>query len=311
MAQNKKSGGVGGALLSVIIVAVLVAAGIWVARENNIKNLSDVWAFATKKSQQFDQCLPEDLVNNPTQIGCKVDANGNVVASDGSPIENSDNINDSSIGGQGTNESDSFTSTTPGVYWAINKGNSGGLGASSINQDRMNLGTIKEKLNTIGETLSADSIDSYHDKDFMRWVGTPCNTRDSIIRDVGVNVETNERCTSTTGTWVSPYDGQEITDANNISIDPIIPLEYAYQHGASAWDEQKRTEFANDKDNLVAVSSESATAKNKQSFANWLPENEEAHCDYAVSWVNVAYKYGITLDKADKDAITETLNKCS
>src|SRR3954451_23549027 len=59
-----------------------------------------------------------------------------------------------------------------------------------------------------------------------------------------------------------PYTGQQITfSSNGIQIDHRYPLARAYAAGAFQWDRRQRQIFANDLDELVAVSGPANRAK--------------------------------------------------
>lgn len=47
-------------------------------------------------------------------------------------------------------------------------------------------------------------------------------------------METDNACASTSGTWVSPYDGEEWTDASDVDIDHMVPLSNAWKVRALA-----------------------------------------------------------------------------
>lgn len=47
------------------------------------------------------------------------------------------------------------------------------------------------------------------------------------MRD-GTDVQTNERCTVTTGNWTSPYDGVTFDTGRDLDIDHFIPLKNAW-----------------------------------------------------------------------------------
>ncbi|WP_236079024.1 HNH endonuclease family protein [Marinobacter nauticus] len=44
-----------------------------------------------------------------------------------------------------------------------------------------------------------------------------------------------------------------IQNAAEVDIDHVVPLNWAWGHGASSWPRQKREKFANDPVNLIPV----------------------------------------------------------
>lgn len=49
-----------------------------------------------------------------------------------------------------------------------------------------------------------------------------------VLKRDGTNVETDNACAATSGTWVSPYDGGEWTAASDVDIDHMVPLSNAW-----------------------------------------------------------------------------------
>lgn len=71
--------------------------------------------------------------------------------------------------------------------------------------------------------LHADRV-----KDWMTISGA-CNTRETVLKRDGTDVQTNSACASTSGTWVSPYDGATWTEASDLDIDHFVPLSNAWK----------------------------------------------------------------------------------
>ena len=55
------------------------------------------------------------------------------------------------------------------------------------------------------------------------------------------------------GRWISPFSGNVIMDASTADADHVIPLKFAWLHGADGWPEDKRHKFANDPRNIWIV----------------------------------------------------------
>lgn len=153
--------------------------------------------------------------------------------------------------------------------------------------------------------------------------GGNCTTRGDVLKALGKNVTTKDNdpasCAIVTGIWASAYDGKTIiaTPENspnsirqNVSVDHIISPEYANAHGAKDWDTAKKEAFANDKTQLLAVSTESAKAKNNQSPAGYMPQPSE-QCHYSQLWVDTATKYDLSITQADKSALQKGLETCT
>jgi len=89
----------------------------------------------------------------------------------------------------------------------------------------------------------------------------------------------------------------------------MIPLKEAWISGARTWTAARRRQFANDltRPQLIAVTDDSNQAKGDKDPANWLPDNSYK-CNYVVAWIQVKQYYDLTIDPAEKTALTNTLN---
>lgn len=99
--------------------------------------------------------------------------------------------------------------------------------------------------------------DGYSRDKFPHWItisGT-CNTRETVLRRDGTNVQVDSSCAAISGSWFSPYDGATWTAASDVDIDHVVPLSNAWKSGAASWTTAQRQGFANDLSNpqLIAV----------------------------------------------------------
>ncbi|OKJ03334.1 HNH endonuclease family protein [Kitasatospora sp. CB01950] len=163
-------------------------------------------------------------------------------------------------------------------------------------------------------TVKAEDRTGYNRDLFPTWItisGT-CNTRETVLKRDGSNVVTDASCAATSGTWVSPYDGVTITAASGLDIDHIVPLAEAWDSGASAWTTAQRQAFANDvtRPQLLAVSASTNRSKGDKDPAEWLPPVTSYRCTYVRAWVQVKYYYNLSVDSAEKTALTNVLAGC-
>lgn len=171
-------------------------------------------------------------------------------------------------------------------------------------------GALKD-LEAVNVVEGSDS--GYERSEWKHWTGSPCNTREELIKSSGESVETDDDCSATAGTWVGPYTGESFSDASKMDVDHVIPLGYAASHGGGGWDTDVKTQFANDKSQLLLVGASPNRSKGDSGPAEWMPPNEEYHCAYAELWVDTATKYksqGLGISQADKDALKGTLEGC-
>ncbi|MEU9889999.1 HNH endonuclease family protein [Sphaerisporangium sp. NPDC051017] len=156
--------------------------------------------------------------------------------------------------------------------------------------------------------------DSYNRTLFPHWItisGT-CNTRETVLRRDGSAVVVNAFCAATSGTWYSPYDGATWMAASDIDIDHMVPLYEAWRSGAWAWTTAQRRAFANDlaTPQLWAVTDNVNQGKSDQDPSTWQPPLAGFGCTYASAWIAVKHAYALTLQAAERDALTEMLATC-
>ncbi|KAJ3577037.1 hypothetical protein NP233_g48 [Leucocoprinus birnbaumii] len=164
-------------------------------------------------------------------------------------------------------------------------------------------------------TVATDSNSPAYDRDlFKTWdtISGSCDTRETVLKRDGTSVVTNSDCSAASGKWVSPYDGVTTTDASSFDIDHLVPLKEAWVSGARSWTSAQREAFANDltRPQLLAVSASSNRSKGDKDIAEWLPPLASYHCIYTRAWVQVKHQYGLTVDSAEKAAISSILSGC-
>ncbi|MBO2455364.1 HNH endonuclease [Actinomadura barringtoniae] len=166
-----------------------------------------------------------------------------------------------------------------------------------------------------GLTVAAETHDDTYDRSlFPHWItiSGSCNTRETVLKRDGQNVQTGSDCAATSGTWDSPYDGGHWTAASDVDIDHMVPLKEAWRSGAWAWTTAKRQDFANDLTDpqLWAVTDNVNQAKGDDDPANWKPPTTSFYCTYARAYTHVKHAWALTVDSAEKTAIGSMLDTC-
>ena len=156
-----------------------------------------------------------------------------------------------------------------------------------------------------------------------RWAdidGNGCEQRDDVLaRDLQDPVR--DGCAVTSGTLTDPYSGTTVqypsertaTDASSerrVQIDYVVGLRAAHDGGAWKWTAERRLQFANSIENMLAVDSASAQEKGRLGPGRWLPARAEARCDYAIRYTWIASAWELAVPLADRDALTSTLLAC-
>lgn len=187
-----------------------------------------------------------------------------------------------------------------------------GPSASAALPTPVSAATARSYLATL--TVAAENRTGYDRDLFNHWItlnGT-CNTRETVLKRDGTNVVTNSACTATSGSWYSPYDGATWSAASDLDIDHLVPLAEAWDSGASRWSSSTRQAFANDltRPQLIAVTDNVNQSKGDQDPATWMPSRTAYRCTYVRAWIQVKYYYDLSVDSAEKTALTNRLAAC-
>lgn len=163
-------------------------------------------------------------------------------------------------------------------------------------------------------TSPAQSSPAYQRDRFEHWIdldGDGCNTRyETLIAESTTPVSVEPGCRLVGGTWVSPYDGFMTTDVSEIQIDHVVALAEAWRSGAWAWTDDQRRAFANDLGVEYALTAASNTANQSKADrdpAAWLPTNDSYICEYVTSWALIKYRWSLSADAAEVDALRGVL----
>ena len=153
--------------------------------------------------------------------------------------------------------------------------------------------------------------------------GNGCNQRDDVLlRDAvagTVRLARQGACDHDVlaGTWVDPYTGRSLSfvdlkdpaQAQAIQIDHLVPLAEAWASGAARWDAQRRRDFANDLDGLLAVDGPTNASKGDADPAAWRPR-KAFQCTYALRWIATKSGWHLAVDRSERRALRELLDRC-
>ncbi|WBB98154.1 MULTISPECIES: HNH endonuclease family protein [unclassified Solwaraspora] len=173
--------------------------------------------------------------------------------------------------------------------------------------------TALSRLNSL--TVAAESHQSSYNRSlFPHWITITgsCNTREQVLKRDGSNVVVNSSCAATSGSWYSPFDGATWTQASDVDIDHMVPLAEAWRSGAWAWSTARRQTYANDLGGpeLWAVTDNVNQSKGDKDPADWQPPLAAFRCTYARAWIQVKWYYDLTVDSAEKSALSGMLATC-
>lgn len=139
-----------------------------------------------------------------------------------------------------------------------------------------------------------------------------CDTRDEVlISESSTRATWSGTSCTITGSWYSYYDGVSTTDPSTFDIDHMVALAEAWDSGAHSWTAAQRETYANDQGDprsLVAVSASSNRGKGDQDPGEWWPLLER--CRYAAEWTATKARFGLTVDRVEKDALLLQASQC-
>lgn len=146
-----------------------------------------------------------------------------------------------------------------------------------------------------------------------------CDTRNDILQRDLTNITFRSgtiNCVVESGTLIDPYSGVTINfikgnkTSTEVQIDHVVALSNAWQTGAFKLTLEKRTEFANDPANLLAVQGRLNSQKKDGDAATWLPPLKSYRCTYVAKQISIKAKYGLWVTAPEKAAMKAILARC-
>lgn len=169
-----------------------------------------------------------------------------------------------------------------------------------------------------GLPVATEVRTGYSRDKFPLWTdadGDGCNTRyEVLIAEATTRPVVGAGCALSGGRWLSYYDGATWTLPSDLDIDHLVPLAEAWDSGARGWTTAQRTAYANDlgdSRDLVAVTDNVNQAKGDRDPAEWLPPLAGAKCRYVAEWLVVKVRWRLTVDSAEKSALTSLAAGCT
>lgn len=109
--------------------------------------------------------------------------------------------------------------------------------------------------------------------------------------------------------WICPYTGKIITNPSELDIDHIVPLKWAWYHGADKWTDEKRMLFANDGANLLAVHGPSNRSKRDRIPTVWIPPNINYCITYIEKFEYICDIYELPYNKTEFNKVKDFCKK--
>ncbi|SJN12174.1 hypothetical protein FM113_14165 [Leucobacter sp. 7(1)] len=143
-----------------------------------------------------------------------------------------------------------------------------------------------------------------------------CDTRNDVLRRDLVDVELKpgtRGCKVLAGRLDDWYSGTTLDfvagqqTSERVQIDHVVPLSWAWKHGAAQWESDALRAFANDPANLVATSGQQNRQKSDSGPADWMPADATAHCAYVERFTGVLVAYELGITERERAAIDRVL----
>lgn len=340
-----KKGGIGHFLTSIFWILMVLGVLLAIAQKTNIISIDNLVNTAKEKASYYAECIPsrdcgllsiiDDIDPKELIINQNINKEGNEI----------DNNTDNKENGQYENIPQD-NSKSPNIYIPRDtRGYRGPIkGEPYVNE----AGLIKKNVavKMLDELKILDEKDEdvenieFISSEWKYWISgeeRPCwNTREQVLsRDIkpetaiylDKHLEPSDEAnactmgklefingkrtinTENSGEWICPYSGKTITSPSELTISHIVSLEYASKHGGQGWSSEEKIKFANDLDNLLAVSEREHKSKGAKGPGKYMP-NASYRCQYAKSYTNILSKYDLTLTKSDNQAIQKALRMC-
>jgi hypothetical protein len=155
-------------------------------------------------------------------------------------------------------------------------------------------------LATVSAADTSIDVPSYSRVAFGGWAdsdGDCQNTRHELLiaRSLRPAELRTDGCLVLMGSWIDPYSAELQRQASEVDIDHLVPLKFAWEHGAWDWTADKMAQFANDPTNLVITQKSLNRSKGSDGPLNWLPPNDAFKCTYINDFLSVMDRYSLVL----------------
>lgn len=321
MAEKKKSSkgeNPGSLLLALIVIAAVLAIFFY----SSGINLGNVFNTVRYRASDLGPRLVE-CVTSPSN--CKLTNNYNVTPNGfESQSSNSSSSNNSNQGNANSeNKSNSESSNSQSATNNSQNSNSE-IGINNLASAKMSKADALNELNSIPIVASYNKA-KYKRTEWKHWISyeTPCwTTREEVLdrqaekgsityldKDDKETKDKSKACSIKSGVWIDPYSKEKVEDPTKLDIDHTGALSWTAKAGGQEWDKQKKQDYANDFDHLVATTAKENRTKGDKGPSEWMPESSK--CEYAKVYTHIVKKYKLNLNRADKDTLEKALNSCA
>lgn len=292
-------GSIFGLILTGILTLAAIGGLIAFCRINNISSPKDAMAYIQNKSNQVGKCYDKNGKD------CDIKLAGGKSSDNNNQIDSSKNkLTDADLGYSGPKAGQPYINSA----------------------DKYNKTSFNAKLSKIS-TLDPTK-NKFNSSDWAHFIpvnnkNTCFSMKDNILNNEAVHGSIklqdeyrnntnniNKACSISSGSWVDSYTG-DIIHNDNATLDYVIPLEYANNNGGATWSKDKKKQFSNDEENLSVVSSKSKKDRDGKTVSKWTSKTGTTQCEFSRKYINVLYKYSLSVSSKDKQALSTQLMKCN
>ena len=101
----------------------------------------------------------------------------------------------------------------------------------------------------------------------------------------------SDGCLVVSGKWFDFFSKSWMNTPAETAIMHLVPLEWAYERGASGWSDSRKIAFGNDVENLLIVTDQTVSARSDRGIDQWVPEN--ASETYRSNFCYIVKKYDL------------------
>ena len=159
----------------------------------------------------------------------------------------------------------------------------------------------------------------YDRSDWKHWTDADRDCQDArqetLIAESTVPVEfrTGDRCKVSAGRWIAPYTGTAVENPSDLDIDHMVPLYNAHRSGGWRWSAERKEEYANYlgyPGHLIAATAGANRRKGADGPEEWRPPDETYWCRYALDWMSIKARWGLTATQSEAAALREMASVC-
>jgi len=142
------------------------------------------------------------------------------------------------------------------------------------------------------------AVEKYNRDLFGRWSdldGNCLNTRHELLKKYSTIpiILRKSGCLVEFGRWIDLYTGKIFVNAKSVDIDHLVPLKFAWDHGAAEWSQKKMRSFYNNPMNLFVVGRKINREKGAFGPLDWLPPSSSFKCSYIIKFLIISKSYGL------------------